>query len=411
MKKRVLSILICMLLSLALAGCGGEEASGGGAGKLTLALRAGTYADVIKSCLPAFEEQYGVKCEVLELAEDDLHSKLALDASNAKGAYDLCMIDGSWMAEFTQNRVLADLSKLGYALDDDLIPATLSICYRDGDLYLAPFFGNVTVLLYNREMTASAGYGEDEIDSLDDIMAICSAAKESGKLGFLYRGDTENNVVVDFMPIMLSFGAQFFDEQGNPSVDTPEFLEALTFYQELVATGSAQKKEDLINSIDRGEAAMAIGWPGWYIPDFQTRADYCAMSGKKSAGSAAYNASVFGIWAIGITANSRQPELAEKLLEYLMDPEVQKSTIDLGGVPCRYSSLRDPEVLEKYPHYSVVCDALERGVYRPIIAWWSDYYSILGTEMGSVLNGVKSAEDGLKAAQSQLEAVADSYNR
>ena len=98
--------------------------------------------------------------------------------------------------------------------------------------------------------------------------------------------------------------------------------------------------------------------------------------------------------------------MAEKLLEHLMDPEVQKKTVDIGGVPCRYSCLQDSEVLAKYPHYSIVCKALENGVYRPVIDWWTDYYTILGTELSAILNGVKSVDDGLAAAQSQLEAIA-----
>ena len=78
--------------------------------KMTIALRGGTYADVIKECLPAFEAENNVSIEVLDLGEDDLHSSIALDAINATGTYDLVMVDGSWMAEFTANGVLANLS-------------------------------------------------------------------------------------------------------------------------------------------------------------------------------------------------------------------------------------------------------------------------------------------------------------
>lgn len=88
---------------------------------LTLALRAGTYAEVIKECLPQFEKDNNVTCEVLELEEDDLHSKVALDAVNKDGSYDLCMVDGSWMAEYTAGGVLANLTAAGYELDDDII--------------------------------------------------------------------------------------------------------------------------------------------------------------------------------------------------------------------------------------------------------------------------------------------------
>lgn len=404
--KKLVSLLLAglMVCSLVSASAFADDAKLDGEGAtLTLALRSGTYAEVIKECLPAFEEEYNVKTEVLELAEDDLHSKLALDATNSEGAYDLCMVDGSWMAEFTANGVLANLSELGYELDDDIIPATTAICYYDGDVYLAPYYGNVTVLLYNKEIVANAGYDADSIQSLDDILAICKAAQEDGKKGFIYRGDTENNLVVDAMPILLSFGAWVVDEDNNPTVNTDEFKEAMNFYMELIATGEAEVKDDLIASVDNGAGAMGIGWPGWYVPTADSTADYCAITGKATADSEAFNANVYGVWTIGVTANSKNKELTLALLEYLMDKDVQKSTVADGGVPCRYSSLQDEEVLAQFPQYKVVCAALEGGVYRPVIEEWTEFYTILGTELSNIVNGVKSVEEGLDDAQAQLE--------
>lgn len=409
--KKTLSLLLAGTMCFSLAtGVFAESAieapalDGGGA-TLTLALRSGTYADVIKKCLPEFEKAYNVKTEVLELAEDDLHSKLALDATNKSGAYDLCMVDGSWMAEFTANGVLANLTELGYELDDDIIPATTDICYYEDNLYLAPYYGNVTVLLYNKELAKAAGYDGSNIESLEDILKICQAAKDAGKNGFIYRGDTENNLVVDAMPILLSYGAWVVDEDNNPTVNTPEFKEAMNFYMELIATGDAEVKDDLIASVDSGAGAMGIGWPGWYVPTEDSAADYCAISGKAAADSEAFNANVYGVWTIGVTANSENKELTAALLEYLMDPEVQKSTVADGGVPCRYSSLQDEEILAQFPQYKVVCEALESGVYRPVIEEWTDFYTILGTELGNIVNGVKTVDEGLDDAQSQLEAT------
>lgn len=406
MKKLLYTFLVCMLIiSLALsAGATAAKLDGNGA-KLTLALRSGTYANVIKLCLPEFEKQFNVKTEVLELSEDDLHSKLALDATNKDGAYDLCMVDGSWMAEFTSNGVLANLSELGYALDDDIIPATTAICYSGDKLYLAPYYGNVTVLLYNKAIVKAAGYDADSIQSLEDILKICEAAKADGKKGFIYRGDTANNLVVDSMPILLSYGAWVVDKDNKPTVNTPEFKEAMNFYMKLIATGDAEVKDDLIASVDNGAGTMGVGWPGWYKPTADSTADYCAITGKVAADSKAYNANVYGVWTIGITANSKHKELTTALLNHLMDKDVQLSTVKDGGVPCRYSSLKNEEVLAQFPQYKVVCAALEGGVYRPVIEEWTEFYTILGTELGNIVAGTKTVEKGLDDAQAQLEAT------
>ena len=55
------------------------------------------------------------------------------------------------------------------------------------------------------------------------------------------------------------------------------------------------------------------------------------------------------------------------------------------------------------PQYEVVCKALEGGMYRPVMENWSDFYTILGTELGNIVNGIKTVEQGLEDAQTQLE--------
>lgn len=424
--KRAFALFLALMMVLSLAACEGGKSSSvpespastenpGAVSSqpspaiepttLNLVLRGGMYSEVIKECLPAFESENNVKCVVQELSESDLYSSIALDAINTAGTYDLCMVDGSWMAEFTENGVLAELGEMGYSLDDDIIPATTSICYVGDKLYLAPYYGNVTVLLYNKANAEAAGYNGTSIQSLEDILDICRKAQASGKKGFIYRGDSQNNLVVDFMPILLSYGGWVIDENNKPTVNSNAFKEAMNFYLELIATGEAQVKDDLIASVDTGTGTMGVGWPGWYTPTTETPADYCAITGAVSKGGETHNANVYGVWTIGVPANSRNKDLAVKLLAYLMDKDVQKSTVPSGGVPCRYSSLRDPEVLKTYPQYEVVCKALEGGVYRPVIAQWTQFYTILGAEMDNIVHGVKTVDQGLDDAQQQLEKL------
>lgn len=413
--KKLLTLVLALAMTLSLAACGGggedtadegsEGSTSGEPTKMTLILRGGAYGESLEASLAPFEAEHNVDIEVMLMSFDDLHTGIALDAVNEVGTYDLCMVDGSWMAEFTENGVLANLTELGYSLDDDVIPATTAICYVGDDLYLAPYYGNVTVLLYNKANVEAAGYSGDTILSLEDMLAICEKAKADGKLGFIYRGDSQNNLVVDFLPILLSYGGWVIDSNNQPTVNTPEFKDAMNFYLKLIATGSAQVKDDLIASCDTGAGTMGVGWPGWYTPTADTAADYCAITGAVAKGGETHNANVYGVWTIGIPNNSQNKELATELLSYLMDKDVQKSTVPSGGVPCRYSSLQDAEILKTYPQYEVVCKALEGGMYRPVIAEWTQFYTILGAEMDNIVNGVKTVDQGLADAQTQLEAL------
>lgn len=410
--KRTAAVLLIISIVFACTSCSFGGSDGGHreidwepVGRLTLALRSGTYADVIEQSVAAFEDETHIYCDILKLGEDELHAGVMDDSVNKDGAYDICMVDGSWMAEYTENGVLLDLSEYGYELDDDIIPATKEVCYYDGDVYLAPYYGNVTILLYNKRLAQAAGYEDGSIDSLDDMMEICRYASDHRNLGFLYRGDTPNNIVVDFLPVLLSYGGWVVDEDNNPTVDTKEFKDAMEYYLELIGTGKAETKDNLILAIVNQAAAMGVGWPGWYTPERNGQADYAAITGKVHDDSRSYNANVYGIWTVGVTANSHNKEDAVRLLTYLMDPKVQKSTVAYGGVPCRYSSLKDPDILLQFPQYEPVCQALEGGVYRPIMAEWTDFYTILGTEMDLIIKGEKSVDKGLADAQLELEEM------
>ena len=110
--KKWFALLLALVMSLSLVACGGSDTSTDSSGdtgtdsgsesptKMTLILRGGAYGEVLEACLPAFEEEHNVDIEVLLMSFDDLHTGIALDAVNSTGTYDLCMVDGSWMAEW-----------------------------------------------------------------------------------------------------------------------------------------------------------------------------------------------------------------------------------------------------------------------------------------------------------------------
>ena len=387
---------------ISFTGCGSGNTT---KDKLTIAVRSGVYAEVIKKCIPGFEEETGIKCEVIEFSEDDLHENLLNDSVNKNGIYDLCMIDGSWVAEFVSDGILTDLSAKGYSFDDDIIPATTSICISGDDIYLVPYYGNVTVMLFNKSVASELGYGENDLDTLEDVVKYSLLAEENGYGGFACREDSENNTVVDFLPILRTFGGWVVDENNKPAVNTEEFKKALEIYMFLIENGKTASKEEIIEGVENGEISIAVGWPGWCDPEVSINTDYVPFPGKVSDDAERYNSNIYGIWTLGIPDNCTDKDTALLLLEYLMDPEIQRESVSYGGIPCRYSILNDPEMLEINPHLNDICEALDNGIYRPVIKEWPLFYMILGEKMQKITNGELSVDDGLLLAQTELEVL------
>ncbi len=431
MKKRMLAAVLCAAMTMSMAACGSKaeettkatERTSSAAEttvnettakdnsnptKMTLILRGGAYGESLQAMLPEFEKEHNVDIDVQLLSFDDLHTGIALDAANKTGTYDLCMVDGSWMAEFTANGVLANLSDMGYEFDSDVIPATTSICKVDNDIYLAPYFGNVTVMMYNKKLIEEAGYKPEEIDSFEDIKNIAKKTHEadSSKNVFLIRGGSPDNIVSDFLSHLLVNGGWVVDENNNPTVNTPEFKAAINEYLELYKVGGTLDKDDIVASVSGGQTALAQIWPGWYIPEEDGPANYTTIPTKLTDDSEAKEAvALQGVWCIGIPENAPNKELALELLKYVMDPATQLRSIEEGGVPCRYSCLTDENVLKTYPHLKTVCGALETGVYRPAIEEWTQFTNILGQEMDNIIQGTKDMDKGLADAQAELEKL------
>jgi ABC-type glycerol-3-phosphate transport system substrate-binding protein len=315
----------------------------------------------------------------------------------------MIMVDGSWMAQFTEDGILANLSDMGYSFDDDIIPATTAICTVDGSVYLAPYYGNVTVMMYNKPLLEAAGYTDiAELDSWEDVMNIAKATSEAGKKGYLLRGGDAESMVVDFLPLLLANNGWVVDSEFKPTVNTDECKAALQQYIDLKAMGDIMVKDDMVAAVSNGDAALAVGWPGWVsnpTEDF----NYTVIPTKLTEDDEPKLTAVYGVWTIGVPENAPNKDLSLKLIQHLMDADVQKASVEAGGVPCRKSVLEDPDVLKDHPAFAVVSNALAAGVYRPVMSTWVDYYNTFGAEIDNVVQGVKSVDQGLEDAQMNLE--------
>ncbi|MBR4545079.1 MAG: extracellular solute-binding protein [Oscillibacter sp.] len=368
---------------------------------LTLAMLSGAWAEAVRAELPAFEQGNHVTCEVRELSRDELRAAL----SQTDTAYDLIMVHSSSVAACRKTNALASLSALGYRPGDDFIPSVLDIC-ADGSAYtLAPWYGNATVLLCNKQSLIASDSSTDRIQNLQNLLAVCKAAKQRGEIGFVYHQSHEDRVTLDFLPILRSFDGWFVDHNQKPSVYTKKFQDAVNFFLELTATGKALPDSEFVKAIDSGKAAVGFIRSDWYTPSAKSAATYIVFPGAAEKGGETHPAGTCTIWGLGIPANSQHPEQAERLLEYLMHPSIQRNLIASGVTPCRYSLLQDAEILKSRPHYAKVAAAMEQSQYVPTLTEWPEMADILGEELWKVMAGRKKVTEALDDAQKRMEAL------
>ena len=403
MKKLVSLVLAVLMLCTMFSSFAVAES----AGKLTLVLRAGSYTDVMKALAPQFEKDYNCTVELLDLDFSDMYQKIALDSMNPEGAYDVIMIDGSWFTEFLTSEMLANLSEMNYVLDDDFIAGTTKGGLdAEGNVYAVPFFGNVQLFYFNKDVLAKYGYEAAPTD-WQTVLEIAQKAKADGTIGFAARAQAGENIVTDIDPLVLANGGQVMDAENNITINTPEYKAALESYIELIKAGQIMAKDDIVAAVNNGTAAMSLIWPGWYTPGADEATSFALMPNKVAPDAEEHDTAWYGLWYLGVPANSQNKELALKFIDYVTSAESEIATVSCGLTPIRHSPYQDASVLEQSPQLAIVYEALKSGVYRPSVPQWTDITNTLGAELDNAVQGAKTVEAALADAQSACEAVMD----
>lgn len=399
--KKLLSLLLVLALTLSLTGALAEPV------KLVIAARGGSHVDVINAVKAAFEAENNVTIEVLGLENADLKQKIALDSRNQQGTYDIVMLDDPWMPEFLAAKLLLNLTQNGYADDPDFVPTSLALGkdpYKTGETYALPFSGNVTLLFYNEAVLSAAGAGVP--DSWQGVLDIAKAVNgKDGKIGYAVRGQQGNPIVGDFMPLLWAFGGDVFDADWNVTVDSQQAKDALALYIQLLQNGANYEKNDIVSSVSGGTAAMSLGWPSWYISGQASAAGYAKIPGKAAPDSPENASGMIGNWLMGVPANTKNPELALKLLVYLTSADMQRAAASVGAVPTRTSVFTDAELAKQYPFYTTLLEATELSRERPRTPKWGDIENVFGIELSNAISGIKTVDQALADAKVSIQDV------
>ncbi|MDF2925793.1 MAG: extracellular solute-binding protein [Paenibacillaceae bacterium] len=403
MKKAAAVLLSAMTATTVFAGC---QTSGKDPAKLTIAARGGTHVTAMESVKGAFEKEHNVTIEILGLEAADLKQKVTLDAKNKTGAYDLIMADDPWMPEFSEANIFAKLSGLGVKEDADFEESSLALGkhpYKTGDLYALPFSGNVQLFFYNKKLLDSKGIKTPQ--SWDEVLEAAGKIKAGGGTGYVIRGQQGNPIVSDFLPVFWAYGGQVFDSSWKAQVDSEAGKKALNTYISLLKTGANYEQTDIVSSVSEGRAAMALGWPSWFIKNGESSADYAPIPAKAAVSGTAASTGMIGNWMMGVTANSANKDLAGKFLTFITSSESQKIMAEHGGVPTRKSVYLDSALSAKFKHFPVQLEALQNSVARPRTPKWSRVEEALGAELSAAVAGTKSVDDALAAAKKAIDQI------
>lgn len=393
---------------------------------LTIAVVSGVEGDALMQAAKDYETQTGIKIKITQFPYANLFEKELIDLQSKTGAYDLIMMDDPWFPKFATLNALSELTpffqkKNSSGPDDDFVKTSLALCrnpYETGKLFALPYVGNSQLFFYRKDL-----FEKHKLNAPDSWENVLSAAKTisekettgaptGGKLhGYVMRAAQGNPAVADFMPIFWAYGAEMFDANGNPTVNSAEGIAALKMMLELgkySPSGYASFNADEVsNHLLQGTAAMSINWPAW-IPAFSDsnkskvigKIEFTSMPGAKNPGKAE-----IGNWLIAIPQAARNKDAAFDFLVWATSREQMKLSAERGNPPTRVSLFKDEELLKKYPAYPAQLKSLEASRPRPRTAQWKEIEDIFGTFLSKANSGQLSPEDAMNQANEEIKKI------
>ncbi|MGW8482577.1 sugar ABC transporter substrate-binding protein [Microbacterium sp. NPDC055903] len=405
--------------ALLLSGCGRaddtgdttapvELGDGPATGELTIWAQ-GTEGEALKDFLAPFEEANpDVDIEVTPVPWDSAQNKYQT-AVAGNTTPDIGMLGSDWMASFG-SALLPTPAELDTS---DIFPVALETTDLDGTQFGVPWYVETRVLFYRTDLMEQAGFDEFPTD-WEGFKNLAKAFQDNGADYGVTLPAAGWNSFIGNLPFAWSNGGDIIDaDRTQWQIDSPENAEALEYIRSFFDEGIADPNPDnesgsQVSRFIDGTTPMFISGP-WDIPGVLAAggpefADKYAVAqipaspdGVSTSFSAGGNLVVF--------ENSKNPDAAWKLIQWLIEPEVQVEWYKtVNGLPSQQSAWEDPALADD-AMTAVFGQQLQSTKTPPALTTWPEISSAADTQIEQIMLGVITAEEGLAVIQAEADKL------
>lgn len=393
------------------------------AGELTIATVNNGHMIEMQKLTPEFEKANpGITVNWVTLDEGTLRSRVTTDITTKGGQFDIMTI-GMYEAPIWGSRGWLEALDFGADYDvDDILPAMRGGLSHDGNLYAAPFYGESSMIMYRKDLLDAAGMEMPDNPSWGHVADAAAAMtdKDAGQYGICLRGKPGWGDNMAFLTTMAnSFGAQWFNEDWTPALDSAAWNHAVTFYKDLLDNygppgSSANSFNEILALMNEGKCGM---WIDATIAASFIENDNMAYAQAPQAVTTR-GANWLWAWSLAVPAGTKQKDDAMKFMEWATSKEyieLVAATNGWGKVPTgtRQSTYDNPNfqaaaafadaelaaILSADPANSTQNPSPYVGVQFAAIPEFQAIGTAVGQQMTAVLAGDISVEEGLAAAQ------------
>ncbi|MCB8944558.1 MAG: extracellular solute-binding protein [Ardenticatenaceae bacterium] len=388
---------------------------------ITVAGRAGSIADGLRSVIPEWEKASGYQVQLLELPYAYLQEKVFTDVLTGLGHYDVVFIDDPWLPALAGGGHLVPLAEFGYQPDPDFVGRSLDVSRwpppfgpqppgqaadAQPELYALPLIGNVQMFWYRQDLIT------EEPRNLNELMRVVeqTADPDNGLYGYAYLDGWGNPIVTEFNAWNWSYGGDIFDDEWNVVINREKSVRALTDFINYTHTVAPQQGYDSGNSVLdamlNGASLTAIVWPNQnMLIDDPAQS---SVSGKIAVipfPGGERQTSQLGNWLLGIPVTSAHKQTAFDFIVWATSRETMYQLAETGLPPTRESIFEDEALAEDFWWLPETHHALKNATWRPRTPEWNKVESILGNYLVQAVNGQMEPKRALDQAAAEITAV------
>lgn len=294
---------------------------------------------LVEKMIVDFEADHpGVTIERRQVPFDKLNS-LIINQALAKDVPDILMVNNFDVPLIYETNALRSLnSYVNMDFWSDFFQGSQEVGMMGDDIYTIHMGTNNLALFYNTEMFAKAGLTRPP-ETWVELMDYCEKLTTDDHYAIAFAAPNDEQLPWQFKPFLWTNGADL------EHLDTPEALEALQLWVDMVDKGYASRdvvtwgQGDLNIQFETGKAAMIIMGP-WAINGYQAcnvPFEICPIP-TPEAGMAANVAMGGETFGISNYTSEEKAELAWDFIYSLVNDKNMKDVCDtFGYIPTRKS--------------------------------------------------------------------------
>jgi len=379
---------------------------------------------------PEFEKLTGVKVIIDSYGYDATHEKQVLEGSVKSGAFDVVVLDSPWVGEFWEGGFVEDLKPYIDKTDpkvidyNDFVEVFREISDWKGHIVGMPFGAYFVTLDYRKDLFDQEGLTPPK--TFEEWKKIAAHFTKNPKYPVMY-GVAMNNLAgscvgQSWFEYIWNFGGKPFKScypgspdpyaDVTPMINSPEGIAAVKLMKEMLEyqpMGALSLSwDERAQAFASGMVAMISAWsvrtPIFLDPARSRIADKFETAIIPAAKGVKPVPPVGG-WVMGISAYSKQKDIAWDYTKWFTSAEVHKKFVEAGGPPSRYSAFHDPKLLEKYPWMEIIEKSAELAYAdcRPRIPESFEIISTVGIYVSRALAGELSPEEAMDRANSEVK--------